>query len=120
MDHVAISENQVTPLDAIEPGVLGLRIVFVNVFAVTHPDGSWTLIDAALPFSDGMIRRWAEKHFTAPLMQSFLRTDILTTSVLPVFLPNTGRCRFTLIQWSFPTLPANGNIPRRMWVPAEA
>jgi glyoxylase-like metal-dependent hydrolase (beta-lactamase superfamily II) len=66
MDHVAISENQVTPLDAIAPGVLGLRIVFVNVFAVTHPDGSWTLIDAALPFSDGMIRRWAEKHFTAP------------------------------------------------------
>ncbi len=44
----------------------GLRIIFVNVFAVTHPDGSWTLIDAALPYSDGMIRRWAEKHFSTP------------------------------------------------------
>jgi glyoxylase-like metal-dependent hydrolase (beta-lactamase superfamily II) len=66
MDQVAIREDQVAPLEAIAPGVMGLRIIFVNVFAVTHPDGSWTLIDAALPYSAAMIRRWAEKHFSAP------------------------------------------------------
>ncbi len=66
MDSVAISEDQVVPLDSIAPGVLGLRIIFVNVFAVTHPDGSWNLIDAALPHSEGIIRRWAEKHFSTP------------------------------------------------------
>jgi glyoxylase-like metal-dependent hydrolase (beta-lactamase superfamily II) len=46
--------------------VRGLRIAFVNVFALTHPDGSWSLIDAALPFSASHIRNWAEKHFSNP------------------------------------------------------
>src|SRR5205085_9105884 len=27
-------------------------------------DGSWTLIDAALPFTEKVIRSWAEKHFS--------------------------------------------------------
>jgi hypothetical protein len=51
MDGVAVSNEQVTSLDSIARGVRGLRIAFVNVFAVTHPDGSWSLIDAALPLS---------------------------------------------------------------------
>ncbi len=66
MDKVAVREDQVVPMDAVAPNVRGLRIAFVNVFAVTHPDGSWTLIDAALPFTHDMIRRWAEKHFSGP------------------------------------------------------
>ena len=67
MDKVAVAEQDALPLDAIAPGVIGLRIVFVNVFAVTHPDGSWTLIDAALPMSAGKIKRWANENFsTAP------------------------------------------------------
>ena len=66
MDGVFISEDQVISLDDIAEGVRGLRIVFVNVFAVTHPNGSWSLIDAALPLSASHIRNWAEKHFTAP------------------------------------------------------
>ena len=66
MDHVGIPEDQVISMDDIAPGVRGLRIAFVNVFAVSQPDGSWTLIDAALPFSAGLIRRWAETHFHRP------------------------------------------------------
>ncbi len=66
MDKVAVPEEQVVPMDAVAPHVRGLRIAFVNVFAVTHPDGSWTLIDAAVPYTDGMIRRWAEKKFAGP------------------------------------------------------
>ena len=63
MDKVEIAEDQVVPMDAIAPGLSGLKITFVNVFGVTHPDGSWTLIDAALPLSAGRIKSWAEKTF---------------------------------------------------------
>jgi glyoxylase-like metal-dependent hydrolase (beta-lactamase superfamily II) len=63
MDQVEIGENQATPMDAIAPGVEGLKIMFVNVFGVTHADGTWTLIDAAVPFSANRIRSWAEKRF---------------------------------------------------------
>ena len=65
MDQVTIAEEQVTDLDYIAPGVQGLRIVFVNVFAITHQDG-WTLVDTGLPFSASVVRRWAEKSFSAP------------------------------------------------------
>ncbi len=63
MDKVEIGEDQVASIDAIAPGLQGLKITFVNVFGVTHPDGSWTLIDAALPLSAGRIKSWAEKSF---------------------------------------------------------
>ena len=63
MEKVEISEDQVVPIEAIAPGLSGLKITFVNVFGVTHADGTWTLIDAALPFSAGRIKSWAEKTF---------------------------------------------------------
>ncbi len=63
MDKVEIAEDQVVPIEAIAPGLSGLKIAFVNVFGVTHPDGSWTLIDAAIPLSAGRIKSWAEKMF---------------------------------------------------------
>jgi glyoxylase-like metal-dependent hydrolase (beta-lactamase superfamily II) len=66
MDRVNIPEEQVIPMDAIAPGVQGLRIAFVNVFSISHSDGSWTLIDAGLPFSESLIRNWAERHFSTP------------------------------------------------------
>src|SRR5664279_641125 len=66
MDHVPIPSEQVIPLDVIAPGVQGLRIAFVNVFAIAHGDGAWTLIDAAVPFSESLILSWAEKNFTTP------------------------------------------------------
>ncbi len=66
MDGVEIADEQVVPLEEIAPGVKGLRIVFVNVFGVTHPDGSWSLIDAALPLSASRIRSWAKKEFGGP------------------------------------------------------
>jgi glyoxylase-like metal-dependent hydrolase (beta-lactamase superfamily II) len=43
--------------------VHGLRIVFVNVFGITHGNKTWTLIDAGLPMSENLIRKWSEKHF---------------------------------------------------------
>jgi glyoxylase-like metal-dependent hydrolase (beta-lactamase superfamily II) len=66
MTSVALSEENVIPLPYVAENVLGLRILFVNVFAVTHGPRSWTLIDTGLPFSAGYIRKWAEEHFAAP------------------------------------------------------
>ncbi len=63
MDKVEISDDQVVPMDAIAPGLQGLKILFVNVFGVAHPNGGWTLIDAGLPLSAGRIKRWAEETF---------------------------------------------------------
>ena len=66
MDKVTVQEDQVVPMDAVAANVRGLRLAFVNVFAVTHADGSWTLVDAALPGTQGLIRRWAERSHSAP------------------------------------------------------
>src|ERR1700710_2317484 len=63
MDKVEIPDNQVVPMEAIAPGLSGLKITFVNVFGVAHADGSWTLIDAAIPLSASRIKSWAEKTF---------------------------------------------------------
>ena len=63
MDGIAVPAEQVVALDEVAPGVHGLRIAFVNVYGVTHEDGRWTLIDAAIPLSASPIRSWAEKHF---------------------------------------------------------
>lgn len=63
MDKIEIPEDQAVPMAAIAPGLLGLTVTFVNVFGVWHHDGSWTLIDAGVPFSAMRIRMWAEKEF---------------------------------------------------------
>ena len=65
MDKIEVPQDQVVPMDAIAPGVEGLRIAFVNVFGIVHSKG-WTLIDAAIPMSAGRIRHWAEKRFNGP------------------------------------------------------
>lgn len=62
MEGISISDRDIAPLDHIAEGLIGLRIVLVNVFAVQSQDG-WTLIDAGLQFSSDRIRRWAEQHF---------------------------------------------------------
>lgn len=63
MRKIEIPEDQAVPIDRIAPGLFGLTITFVNVFGVWHHDGSWTLIDAAVPLSALRIRMWAEKEF---------------------------------------------------------
>ena len=63
MEKVEVGADQIVAMGAIAPGLSGLKIAFVNVFGLVHPDGSWTLIDAALPFSASGIKGWAEKNF---------------------------------------------------------
>lgn len=66
MDRISIPENEVVPMDDVAAGVRGLRIAFVNVFAITHADGSWTLIDAGLPFTASAIQNWTRKFSEDP------------------------------------------------------
>jgi glyoxylase-like metal-dependent hydrolase (beta-lactamase superfamily II) len=62
MDRIEIREEDVVPLDGIASGLQGLRILFVNVFAVTGEKG-WVLVDAGLHGSAGRIKRWARDRF---------------------------------------------------------
>lgn len=63
-----IPDSDIVPLNNIAPDIAGLRILFVNVFGITNPDGSWVMVDAGVPLSAGRIRRWAwEKFQNAPL-----------------------------------------------------
>lgn len=57
-----IPEHDVARMENIAGGVSGLRIVLVNVFAVTTGP-EWVLVDAGLYLSAGRIRRWAESQF---------------------------------------------------------
>jgi glyoxylase-like metal-dependent hydrolase (beta-lactamase superfamily II) len=66
MAAISIPESLIVPLDQVADRICGLRIVFANVFAVTHANGSWTMIDAGLPLSAHLIATWAEKRFADP------------------------------------------------------
>ena len=62
MPGIDIPETDVVPLDDIAAGVVGLRIVLVNVFGIRTSQG-WVLIDAGLAGSAAWIQRWARRHF---------------------------------------------------------
>jgi glyoxylase-like metal-dependent hydrolase (beta-lactamase superfamily II) len=62
MKDIAVPAAETVPLDHVATGVVGLRALFVNVFAVQGEHG-WTLIDAGLYGSASRIARWAEAHF---------------------------------------------------------
>ena len=74
MDKIPIRDSDVVSLDHVAEGVSGLHILLVNLFAVTHDDGTWTLIDAGLPLSAGRIRWWAEKRFGERRPRSIVQT----------------------------------------------
>ncbi len=63
MPTIPIPENETLPLEHVTSGVSGLRILFVNVFALADADGGWVLIDAGIPHSGGSIKNWVEKEF---------------------------------------------------------
>lgn len=58
---IDVPAEDVVPLESVARDVVGLRVLFSNVFAVTSETG-WTLVDAGLNGSAGRIRRWAETH----------------------------------------------------------
>jgi glyoxylase-like metal-dependent hydrolase (beta-lactamase superfamily II) len=73
MDGIPISDQDVVSLDQVADGVVGLRIVMVNVFAVRGESG-WILVDTGLPYSADRIRRWAGTHFGNVAPQAIILT----------------------------------------------
>ena len=65
MDAIPLPTYEIIPLDHIAADVYGVRILFVNVYAIATAGGTWTLIDTGLPLSAGKIKSWAESHFGA-------------------------------------------------------
>jgi glyoxylase-like metal-dependent hydrolase (beta-lactamase superfamily II) len=63
MDAIPLPFYEIAPLDDVAPGVKGLRILFVNVFAVSSVSGGYSLIDTGLFLSGSKIRHWLEGHF---------------------------------------------------------
>lgn len=47
----------------VAPRVWGLKTVFVNLYFVANPDGSWVLVDAGVPGSAAKIKQAAEELF---------------------------------------------------------
>jgi glyoxylase-like metal-dependent hydrolase (beta-lactamase superfamily II) len=64
MDKIEVPGEETVSLDAVADGVVGLRIVMVNVFAVVAGN-HWTLIDAGLAGAAARISRWAHEHVGA-------------------------------------------------------
>ena len=65
-ETLTIPEEEVVPLGDITQTIHGLRLLFVNVFGVGNPGGTWTLIDAGLPHSAGKIKAWAKQTWGVP------------------------------------------------------
>jgi glyoxylase-like metal-dependent hydrolase (beta-lactamase superfamily II) len=63
MEKIEVPEYEAVAMEQIAPGVAGLKVAFVNVYGVVHGNGSWTLIDAAIPFSATRIKDWAHQTF---------------------------------------------------------
>jgi len=82
MEKIEIPEDQIAPMDAVANHIHGLRIIFVNVFAVSSADHSWILIDAGLPFSEGAIAAGRKSNSQGLPKPSFSPTDISIMSAL--------------------------------------
>lgn len=53
------------PIETIAPNVSGLRVLIVNVYAVSRSPNEWVLVDCRLPYSHGRIKHWVEEQFGA-------------------------------------------------------
>ena len=73
MREIEISADQVVPLDAVATGVVGLRILIVNVFVITGEEG-WVLVDAGLNGSAAQIQRWTRDLFGNEAPRAILLT----------------------------------------------
>jgi glyoxylase-like metal-dependent hydrolase (beta-lactamase superfamily II) len=93
MHELEIPEEDIVPLDAIAAGVLGVRVLFVNVFALTGP-GGWTLVDAGLTGSAPRIRRWAATHFGQAPPEAIILTH--------AHFDHVGALEALLAEWKVP------------------
>ena len=59
---ISITDQDIVPIENVAAAVSGLRIIMVNVYAIST-GSEWVLVDAGLYLSSGRIRLWAENQF---------------------------------------------------------
>src|SRR5436305_2195175 len=104
MDAIPLPFYEVMPLDNIAPGVKGVRILFVNVFALSTPGGGWTLIDSGIAHSAGKIKHWAEAHFGKGTKPEAI---ILTHG----HFDHVGAVKDLLVEWNVPVYAHSAEFP---------
>jgi glyoxylase-like metal-dependent hydrolase (beta-lactamase superfamily II) len=72
MDKISIPDQDVVALDSIAPDVSGLRVLIVNVYAISRSRDEWMLVDCGLPHTHARIRRWVEERFGMNARPSFI------------------------------------------------
>jgi glyoxylase-like metal-dependent hydrolase (beta-lactamase superfamily II) len=102
MDRIEIAAEDTVPLNSIATGLVGLRILFVNVFAVVS-EGGWTLIDAGLNGSAGRIKRWTTEHFGAVPPNAIVLTH--------AHFDHVGAIDHLLQSWSVPVYVHREELP---------
>src|SRR5436305_14893806 len=104
MDAIPLPFYEIAPLDDIARGVRGLRILFVNVFAISAPTRGWTLIDTGLFLSSGKIKHWAESHFGKGTKPDAI---ILTHG----HFDHVGTVKDLLVEWNVPVYAHSAEFP---------
>ena len=104
MDAIPLPFYEIVPLDDIAAGVKGVRILFVNVYALSTPRGGWTLIDTGIPLSAGKIKSWAETHFGS---ETKPEAFILTHG----HFDHVGAAKVLLAEWNVPVYAHRDEFP---------
>ena len=104
MDSVALPEYEVVSLEDVAPGITGLRILFVNAYAITDGQAGWTLIDSGIPLSTSKLKSWAEGRFGKDRPP---RAIILTHG----HFDHVGTIEDLLKQWDVPVYAHTAELP---------
>ncbi len=104
MDPIPLPEYEVLAYDNVAPGITGIKILFVNVYAITTTDGGWTLIDSGLPLSVSKVKAWAESKFGKG---SKPRALILTHG----HFDHVGTAKDLLEEWNVPAYAHPAELP---------
>jgi glyoxylase-like metal-dependent hydrolase (beta-lactamase superfamily II) len=99
---IDLPADEIVALDTVATGVVGLRVVFVNVFAIAGENG-WTLIDAGLNGSAGRIARWANDHFRNTRPEAIVLTH--------AHFDHVGAIDGLLASWDVPVFTGKRSYP---------
>lgn len=102
MKGIDIPDDAIVPLAAVARQVVGLRVLFVNVFAVDSEFG-WTLIDTALYGSAPRIKRWARDHFGDRPPEAIFLTH--------AHFDHVGALDSLLAEWNVPVYAHRDELP---------
>lgn len=95
MDKIPIPEQDIIPIETIAPNVSGLRVLIVNVYAISRSPNEWVLVDYGLPYSHSRIKHWVEEQFGAGARPTSIR---LTHG----HFDHTGSVEELAGEWDFP------------------